>query len=229
MAPALKSSRRGVAAPSGPSVLGRGQATGYDADRLGPLPAVDDRVSMVLNDEVIGGTLRRWTPQAEIRLDRPAPLPLPARGLLQFMSAEGVLHQRGALAPDATERGHCIAFRPQGSPQLLLARRRLRTELSLPVTVRREHGLTVQTTTINIGESGVLLAGPTSLRVGEEISLTIHLGIFSGLVDAMATIVRVTDEQRAAAHYTEIDKEARERLGWRIFDHVLMARRSPRR
>jgi hypothetical protein len=225
MAPALRSSRRG----SGTSLLDRERPTVHVADRLGPLPAVDDRVSMVLHDEVIGGTLRQWTPQAEIRLDRQAPLPLPPRALLQFMSAEGVLHQRGALAADATERGRCITFRPKGAPQLLLARRRLRTELSLPVTVRREHGLTFQATTINIGESGVLLAGPTSLRVGEEISLTIHLGIFTGPIDAMATIVRITDELRAAAHYTEIDKEARERLGWRIFDHVLLSRRSARR
>jgi hypothetical protein len=225
MAPALRSSRRG----SGTSLLDRGRATVYGADRVGPLPAVDDRVSMALSDEIIGGTLRQWTPRAEIRLDRPAPLPLPPRALLQFMSAEGVLHQRGALAADATERGHCVTFRPQGAPQLLLARRRLRTELRLPVTVRREHGMTFQTTTVNIGESGVLLAGPTSLQVGEEISLTIHFGIFAGQVDALATIVRITDELRAAAHYTEMDKEARERLGWRIFDHLLLSRRSPRR
>ncbi|MGA2010621.1 MAG: PilZ domain-containing protein [Solirubrobacteraceae bacterium] len=192
------------------------------------LPAVDRRVSLVLTDEIIAGTLRTWGEVADVRLDRPAPLPLPRRGLLQYMSSAGVLHYRGALAPTATERGHCVQFKPQGSPQLLLARRRLRADLSVPVAVRREDGSVLEATTANIGESGLLLAEPTLLGVGEEVRLRIHLDVFAAPMRALATIVRVTEDGRAAAHYTEMTGESRERLGWRIFDHLFSQRRTLR-
>ncbi len=192
------------------------------------LPSVGHRVSLVLPDEIIAATLRSWDEIAEVHLDRAAPTPLPLRGLLQFMTPEGVLHHRGALSETATERGHLIRFKPSGAPQLLLARRRLRAEISLPVSIRRQDGTVVEAMTADLGESGLLLADRTTLRVGDEVGLTIHLGLFAEAIDLGATIVRVTEGGRAAAHYTEIDRESRERLGWRIFDHLLSHRRSLR-
>jgi hypothetical protein len=185
-------------------------------------------VSLVINDEIITGTLLRWEPRAELELDRPAPLPLPPRALLRYMLPEGVLHHRGALSVGKAPSTRWLGFRPLGSPQLLLARRRLRAEMSVPVSVRREDGSTLEATTANLGESGLLLEERTGLQVGEQVRLRIQLDVFAHSISALATIVRVTDEGRAAAHYTDLSPHARERLGWRIFDHLLAMRRSQR-
>jgi hypothetical protein len=173
------------------------------------LPVIDERVSLVMSDNMIGGTLRRWHPEAEIRLDRPAPLPLPSRARLQYMTCVGVLHHRGALSAYATEGGHCVRFKPHGAPQLLLARRRLRADLRIPVAVRRQDGTALDVYTANVSESGLLLADRTNLQVGELVGLRIDLDVFAEPISALATIVRVSDAGRAAAHYAEIGERAR--------------------
>lgn len=119
-------------------------------------------------------------------------------------------------------------FRPRGAPQLLLARRRLRADLRIPVAVRREDGTTLDIYTSNVSESGLLLDEPTNLEVGELVGLRIDLDVFGEPISALATIVRVSETGRATAHYTHIGRGARERLGWRIFDHLLSLRRPPR-
>lgn len=192
------------------------------------LPMIDDRVSLVMSDAMIGGTLRSWHPEAEIRLDRQAPLPLPNRARLQYLTPVGVLHHRGALSAYATEGGHCVRFKPHGTPQLLLARRRLRADLRIPVAVRREDGTVLDVYTASVGESGLLLADRTNLQVGELVGLRIDLDVFDEPISALATIVRLSEAGRAAAHYAQIGRAARERLGWRIFDHLLSLRRPPR-
>jgi hypothetical protein len=192
------------------------------------LPIIDGRVSLVLSDEMIAGTLRSWRPEAEIRLDRQAPLPLPSRGRLQFMTAVGVLHYRGALSTHATERGHCVRFKPHGSPQLLLARRRLSAELRVPVAVWREDGTALDVFTATVSEGALLLADRTNLQLGEMVQLRIDLDVFAEPISAIATVVRISEAGRATVHYTQMSASARERLGWRIFDHLLSLRRPPR-
>ena len=219
----------GSAPISGLSLLDSGYDLEPAFEDRGALPGIDRRVSLVLAEEVIAGTLRSWSPLARIELDHATPTPLPSRGLLQYMSSEGVLHYRGSLAADGSAWSHGVLFRPEGPPQLLLARRRLRAELKIPLTVTRQDGSSFDTFTANIGESGVLIGTPSNLKVGDPVSLKVRLDLFSAPIAAVATIVRLADNGYAAAHFTEITKEARERLGWRIFDHLLSTRQQPRR
>jgi hypothetical protein len=189
------------------------------------LPAVTSRISLVLDDVAIAGQLRLWVPFAVIELDDAAPMPLPNRALLQYISPEGVLHHRGALSFGAAELSRYVTFSPVGTPQLLLARQRLRAELIVPVMLRRENGTVVETTTSDISETGVLLARETRVELGEHVELEISLDVFAPPIPVRAQIVRIDEQGVAAAHYTDISSPSLERIGWRIFEHFLSDRR----
>jgi PilZ domain len=198
-----------------------------DADSE-PFPAINQRVSLVIGNEIIAGVVRRWHPGAEIYLDRPAPNPLPGRALLQYVSPEGIVHRRGSLGHDATAFGRCVVFTAGGPPQLLLARRHLRAALRVQVTICRQDGTLIRTSTSDISESGLLLGERQELEVGEEVELKIDLDALAAPVSVLARIARISDDGYPAAVYTMIGHEALDRLSWRLFDYLQTTRRHQR-
>lgn len=189
-------------------------------DAKPPAPRPPSRISLVLDDEILTGTLRLWKPYGVIHLDQPAPLPLPTRGLIQYISGDGVWHQRGELSFGAIELGHWITFRPAGEPQLLLMRERLSVALSVPVSISRPDGTIIDTETASISEGDLLLADGVSLEIGQQVGLSIQLDVFAPPISGVAEIEEITDEGRATARYVEFRKDALERLAWRIFGQV---------
>jgi hypothetical protein len=189
-------------------------------DASAPAPRPPSRISLVLDDEIVSGTLRLWKPYAVIHLDQPAPSPLPIRGLLQYISGDGVWHQRGELSYGAIELAHWITFRPLGDPQLLLMRERLSVALSVPVSISRPDGTTLDTETAELSEGELLLAETVPVQIGEQVSLSIQLDVFAPPISGVAEIDEITEEGRISARYVEFRKDALERLSWRIFRQV---------
>jgi hypothetical protein len=186
------------------------------------VPAAASRVSLVFDGRTkTPGLLRLWLPFAVIELQEPAPIPLPSHAVLQYISSEGVLHHRGGLTVGAPELPRFITFRPAGSPQLLLARQRLRAELCVPVAVRRADGTVIEAETSNLRTTDLDFAHRTNVTVGELVDLRISLDVFSPAIAARAQIVAISDAGLATAQYVQITPAARERLEWRIFQHFL--------
>jgi hypothetical protein len=181
----------------------------------------DQRVSIAFDDEIIAGIVRELDVAAQIELDRRPPLPLQPRGLVQYMSSQGIMRQNGALS--VAGRGR-IAFVPRGAPQLLLARQRLRADIHVPVEVLREDGTTIQTRSVDLSESGALLGVGAPLEVGEDVQLRIHLDRHQPIVTTSSVIVRFDPDGYAAAHHIQIGRDALEQLCWWIFDRLLSAR-----
>lgn len=191
-------------------------------------PAAASRVTLVFDGQETAGLLRLWLPFAVIELQEPAPVPLPSRAVLQYISSEGVLHHRGGLTVGAPELPHFITFRPAGSPQLLLARQRLRAELSVPVALRREDGTVIEGETSNLSTTDLDFAHRTQVKLGDRVDLKISLDVFSPPIAVQAEIVRISEAGLATARYVEISRTARERLEWRIFQHFLSGRKGSR-
>ena len=182
---------------------------------------VGQRVSIAFDDEIIAGIVRDLDAAAEIELARRPPLPLPARGLVQYLSSQGIMRHRGATT--IAGRGR-LAFVPRGEPQLLLARQRLRAEIRVPVEIRREDGSTVETRSLDLSESGVLLGVGAPLAIGDNVELKIHLDRHQPTILTSSIIVRFDPDGYAAAHHTQIGRDHLEQLCWWIFDRLLSVR-----
>jgi hypothetical protein len=150
---------------------------------------------------------------------------LPPQGLLQYISARGIMRHRGGLSIAGQGR---VAFVPRGEPQLLLARQRLRADIHVPIEVRRDDGSVIQTVTRDLSESGVLLGIGAPLDMGEEVSLTIHLDRHQPRIRTGSVIVRFSSSGYAAAHHTQIGRQDLEQLCWWIFDRLLSVRSQAR-
>jgi PilZ domain len=182
---------------------------------------VAQRVSIAFDDEIIAGIVRELNGAAQIELARRPPLPLPSRGLIQYMSSQGIMRHHGALSITGGGR---LAFLPRGAPQLLLARQRLRADIRVPVEVRRADGSTIETRSIDLSESGALLGIGPPLAVGEDVKLTIHLDRHQPTITTDSVIVRFSPEGYAAAHHIQIGREPLDQLCWWIFDALLSVR-----
>jgi hypothetical protein len=206
-----------------------GDAVRHDHARLGH-PATDQRVSLVVGNQVVCATVGRSPAPLEVLLGRSLPDALPVDARLRYLTASGVVHRRGRLVGRSPNPRHPVIFEPGGPPQLLLTRQALRADLQVPVLILRDDAPTISTSSLNLSEGGVLLATRSALAVGDHIRLRMHLDGLAEPLFAHAQIVRFDVTGCAAAHFTDIDSESVEELAWRIFnDRFGQRTRSPDR
>ena len=76
----------------------------------------------------------------------------------------------------------------------------------------------VQSYTVDLSGGGFLLAGPDTLKIGEEVSFQLSLTPGVPPISGTATVVRVDRQGRRAAAFHEISDLDRRRLVRFIFD-----------
>ena len=209
------------------SSTGAGAGAGAGAraitGRSGEL-ATGQRVSILLDERLLGGAVNSCGERVVVELNRAAPMPLPMRGTLQYLSQQGIMRNHGSLEWSELELARRVTFTPRCAAQLLLCRERLRAEVVIPVDVEREDGSVLRTASIDLSETGALLGVGAPLELGETVTLRLQLSRFEPVVVTSAVVVRFSAPGFAAVHYVEIDAGSLDRLCWLIFHHVLSAR-----
>jgi c-di-GMP-binding flagellar brake protein YcgR len=113
------------------------------------------------------------------------------------------------------------------NPKTVRRREVFRMETMAAVVVSRESGAQAETHTLDISESGLLLAGPEDLETGERVWVAIDVGE-DPAVRARARVVRITDENHKAVQFDEIDQASRDRFVRFLFARQRLAARVKR-
>ena len=133
--------------------------------------------------------------------------------LIEFVDHRGIHRLRGQLESRGRERD-VIRMLPTGSVELIQRREYVRVDAHAPVDVTFEERPEVKpigTTTVNVSASGLLLAGPSVLQIGELIRLTLEVGEDQP-VRCTGRVVRETQEGFKGVHISEITEEDQERV-----------------
>jgi c-di-GMP-binding flagellar brake protein YcgR len=97
-------------------------------------------------------------------------------------------------------------------------------EVTTGVVLSRTSGAQVETHTLDLSASGLLLPGPPDLRPDERVWVAIDVGE-APPVRARGVVVRVTANNRKGVRFDQIDESARERLIRYLFVRQRLAAR----
>jgi c-di-GMP-binding flagellar brake protein YcgR len=134
-------------------------------------------------------------------------------GTVEFIDQRGIYRLGGTLEAHGRERD-AVRLIPVGEPELIQRREYVRVDCYAPVDVtfeEREGVNAVGTTTVNVSASGMLLAGPSVLAMGELISLALDIGEEEP-VRVKGRVVRETQEGFKGVHIVEMNEATQDRL-----------------
>jgi hypothetical protein len=148
---------------------------------------------------------------------------------LEFIDHRGIHRVRGRLDAHGGE-SDVVRMTVIGEVEFIQRREYVRVDAHAPVDVTLEDRAEVEpigTTTVNVSASGVLLAGPSILQIGELISIVLDVGEDEP-VRCKCRVVRETQEGFKGAHISEIDENEQERLIRYVFQRQREARKVQR-
>jgi c-di-GMP-binding flagellar brake protein YcgR len=148
---------------------------------------------------------------------------------IEFIDHRGIHRLRCRLQSHGPERD-AILMLPTGEVELIQRREYVRVDAHAPVDVSFEDRPDVQaigTTTVNVSASGVLLAGPSILEMGELIGVAIDIGDGEP-VRFRCRVVRETQEGFKGCHISEIHQNEQERLIRYVFQRQREAQKARR-
>ena len=136
--------------------------------------------------------------------------------MLEFTSHRGRIRLQGAVTLEDSE---LLRFRELHSVELIQQREYVRIQSTRPVlVVTGGQGGTVQTYSVDISGGGMLLAGPSTLKVGEQIEFRLTTAKGSSPITGVGTVVRTDLQGRRAICFDEIAEGEHRRLVHFIFD-----------
>ena len=133
--------------------------------------------------------------------------------MIEFIDHRGIHRLRCSLESHGRERD-AIRLIPAGEVELIQRREYVRVDAHAAVDVSFEDRPDVQsigTTTVNVSASGILLAGPSVLQMGELIGVALDTGEGEP-VRFKCRVVRETQEGFKGCHVSEIHESEQERL-----------------
>jgi hypothetical protein len=139
--------------------------------------------------------------------------------IVEFSSARGRVRLRGTASSQDPASPETLTLSAPRSLEVLQEREYVRIQAARPVLVYcAREGLRVQSFTVDVSGGGLLLAGPDTLRVGEE--LTFQLTLTPGVtpVSGKGRVVRVDPQGRRAVEFDSISDLDRRRLVRFIFE-----------
>ncbi|MBX5469451.1 MAG: PilZ domain-containing protein [Thermoleophilaceae bacterium] len=150
--------------------------------------------------------------------DNPPTLPEGPEALLRVAVPRGVYEVAGRMRWQGV--GASVArFDLAGEPRLVQRRDYARVDAYIPVTVSRgEGGELRHTNTLNVSGSGVLLAGPEDLEVGDELWLAIQIAEGDPPIEARGRVMRVTEEGYKGVRIESISERDQDRLVALVFE-----------
>jgi hypothetical protein len=136
--------------------------------------------------------------------------------VLEFTSPRGRVRLLGIVTLDEPE---LLCFRELRSLELIQEREYVRVQSTRPVLVVTGGSQgTVQTYSVDISGGGILLAGPSTLKVGEQVQFRLATAKGSPPIPGVGTVVRTDTQGRRAICFDEIAEGDHRRLVRFIFD-----------
>jgi hypothetical protein len=187
-----------------------------------PLPERSDPVTLVrpsgervqarIAERDAGGLLVALMFRAERPLDE-GPLD---ELVLEFTNNRGRIRLRGAVTLEDRE---LLRFRDLHSIELIQQREYVRVQSTRPMAVTTEGSQgTVQTYSVNLSGGGILLAGPSTLKIGEQVQFRLTTAKANPPITGVGTIVRADTQGHRALCFDEIAEGDHRRLVRFIFD-----------
>jgi hypothetical protein len=139
--------------------------------------------------------------------------------IVEFSSPRGRVRLRGTVASQDPASPELLTLSAPRSVEVLQEREFVRIRSARPVLVySAREGVRVQSFTVDVSGGGLLLAGPDTLAVGEE--LTFQLTLTPGVtpVSGSGRVVRVDPQGRRAVEFESISELDRRRLVRFIFE-----------
>ncbi len=136
--------------------------------------------------------------------------------LLEFTNSAGRVRLQGEVTLLDRE---LVRFRDVSSVELIQQREFVRVRSTRPVAVIGSGSQsTMQTFSVDLSGGGMLLAGPSTLRVGEQIQFRLITAQGNPPVTGVATVVRADSQGRRAVYFDEISEGDHRRLVRFIFE-----------
>ena len=138
---------------------------------------------------------------------------------LEYAGPRGRARLAGSIATQDPADPDVVRLAAPRSLEVLQQREYVRIRSARPLLVfsARDHGQ-VQSFTVDVSGGGLLLAGPDTLAVGEELSFRLTLTPGVSPVTGAGRVVRVDKQGRRAVEFTEISDLDRRRLVRFIFE-----------
>jgi PilZ domain len=136
--------------------------------------------------------------------------------LLEFTAPRGRIRLRSAVTLEGPE---LLRLRSPHAIEMVQQREYVRVLSTRPVLVLTGSSQgTVQTYSVDLSGGGILLAGPSTLRVGEQVEFRLSTAKGSPPITGVGTIVRTDSQGRRALCFDEIGEGDHRRLVRFIFD-----------
>jgi hypothetical protein len=145
---------------------------------------------------------------------------------LEYTSVRGVIRLQGEAH---FEDQSLVRFHIEGDPEVI--QRRAYVRVHTPQEVRLGPAFAdrpLQAHTIDISGGGMLLAGVSTLDIGDPIGFEMQLGCDPSPVQGVARVVRIDPDERRAVAFDEIDEGDRQRLIRFVFECLREARAKTR-
>ena len=143
---------------------------------------------------------------------------------LEFTLPRGRVRLRGDVSLEAGDLLHIAHLRPVEVRQ---EREYVRVPSSRPVTIGIAHGPSskMMTYSVDLSGGGILLAGPSTLEVGERVPFELAVAKGEPPVCGVGVVVRVDSASRRAIRFEQISDLDRRRLVHFIFECMRIERK----
>jgi hypothetical protein len=138
---------------------------------------------------------------------------------VEYAGPRGRIRLGGSVVRQDPDDPEVVRVQSPRSIEVLQEREYVRIRAARPVLVfRAGGGEQVQSFTVDVSGGGLLLAGPDTLRPGEELTFTLSLTPGVAPVTGSGRVVRVDAQGRRAVEFTSISDLDRRRLVRFIFE-----------
>ncbi|MGO9488513.1 MAG: flagellar brake protein [Solirubrobacteraceae bacterium] len=137
--------------------------------------------------------------------------------LLEYHSPRGRIRLQGSFSIDDPGDPDVVRLSAPRAQEVLQERSYVRYEVARPVVVFGAGGQ-MQSFTVDISGGGFQLAGPDTLKIGDEVSFQLTLSQGAPAVKGTARVVRTTPQGRRALEFDSISEGDRRRVVRFIFE-----------
>jgi hypothetical protein len=140
---------------------------------------------------------------------------------VEYNSLRGVVRLHGQAV---FEDHSVVRFEAHGEPEVMQRRSFVRVHTPQAVTLRAIDGAKQSVHTIDLSGGGMLITGAENLDAEEPVRFAMALGDGQPDVAGVARVVRITNGDRCALVFEQIDEGDRQRLIRFVFDLMRNAR-----
>ncbi|HWX45237.1 MAG TPA: PilZ domain-containing protein [Solirubrobacteraceae bacterium] len=136
--------------------------------------------------------------------------------LLEFTTPRGRIRLEGEVTLEDRE---LVRFHEVRSLEQIQEREYVRVQATRPVQISTPSSQgTIQTFSVDISGGGILLAGPSTLKIGEQIEFRLSTAQGAAPITGVGTVVRTDSQGRRAICFDEIGEGEHRRLVRFIFE-----------